>query len=81
MDIRTKTNLKKVLYAMRYKLFFLILFFSIAFGSLFYVHKILIEKTHLSGAAMTHSYTIEQEKISVPIQPPCSLPEKNLKRL
>lgn len=62
MDIRTKTNLKKVLYAMRYKLFFLILFFSIAFGSLFYVHKILIEKTHLSGAAMAHSYTIEQEK-------------------
>lgn len=47
---------------MRYKLFILFLFFSIAFASLFFVHKILIEKTHLYGAAMVHSYAIEQEK-------------------
>lgn len=62
MDLRTKANLKKVLYAMRYKLFILIVFFSIAFVSLYFVHKILIEKTHLYGQAMAHSYAIEQEK-------------------
>lgn len=47
---------------MRYKLSVLAIFFLVSFVSLYFVQKVLIEKTNLAGAEMAHSYTIEQEK-------------------
>lgn len=62
MDIKKADNIKKILFAMRYKLLLLGVFFLLSFISLFFVQGLLIEKTHLYGSQMAHSYSIEQEK-------------------
>lgn len=62
MDVKKTANLKKILFAMRFKLLLLGLFFMLPFVSLYFVEKLLIEKTHLFGSQMAQSYSIEQEK-------------------
>lgn len=62
MDIKKADDIKKILFAMRYKLLVLGIFFLLSFISLFFVQSLLIEKTHLYGSQMANSYTIEQEK-------------------
>lgn len=62
MDLTAKKNIKKILFAMRYKLTLLALFFIFSFIALAYVQTILIEKTHLLGREMARSYSIDQEK-------------------
>lgn len=61
MELRKKI-LKKILYAMRYRIGILIAFFILSFASLVIMQKILLEKAHITGQEMARSYTIEEEK-------------------
>ena len=57
-----KNNLKKILYAMRYRLGMLIVFFLLSFISLIIMHNTLLEQAYITGQERARSYSIEEEK-------------------